>query len=134
MAESPWRREGGQRGEPATYPGYRGEGAEAVKERLWTEEDRERCRQVNAEKRLAANLVLGYHGPQWSPENIALLGTIQDEEVAQRTGRTVEAVRISALGSVSRHLGTVAIGEIDHEPTSHHRKRPVRGRFGPRRA
>ena len=68
-------------------------GAEAVKERLWTEEERERCRQVNAETGLAENLVLGYHGPLWTPEDIALLGTVPDVEVARRTGRTLEAVR-----------------------------------------
>ena len=68
-------------------------GAEAAKERLWTEEERERCRQVNAEKGLATNLVLGYHGPLWAPEDIALLGTLPDEKVARRTGRTTEAVR-----------------------------------------
>ncbi len=31
-----------------------------------------RCRQVNAERRdWAENLVLGYHGPLWTPEDIA---------------------------------------------------------------
>jgi hypothetical protein len=69
-------------------------GAEAVKERLWTEEERERCRQVNADKGLAENLVLGYHGPLWTPEDIALLGTVPDDEVARRTGRTPNGVRI----------------------------------------
>ena len=69
-------------------------GAEAVKERLWTEEERDCCRQVNAEKGLAANLVLGYHGPLWTPEDLALLGTVPDDEVARRTGRTPNGVRI----------------------------------------
>jgi hypothetical protein len=48
---------------------------------------------VNAEMGLAANLVLGYHGPLWAPEDIALLGTMPDEAVACRPGRTTEAVR-----------------------------------------
>jgi hypothetical protein len=69
-------------------------GAEAVKERGWPDEERERCRQINAEMGLAQNLVLGYHGPLWTPEDIALLGTVPDEKVARKTGRTVEAVRI----------------------------------------
>ena len=69
-------------------------GAEAVRERLWTEVERERCRQVNAEKGLAANLVLGYHGSLWTPEVIALLGTLPDDEVARMTGRTSNGVRI----------------------------------------
>ena len=68
-------------------------GAEAVKAREWTEEERERCRRVNAEKGLAAHLVLGYHGPLWAPEDMSLLGTMPDEEVARRTGRTAGAVR-----------------------------------------
>jgi hypothetical protein len=68
-------------------------GAEAVKERQWTEEERERCRQVNTEKGLAQNLVTGYHGPLWAPEDIALLGMVADEDVARQTSRTVEAVR-----------------------------------------
>ena len=68
-------------------------GAEAVKQREWTEEERERCRRVNAEKGLAANLVLGYHGPLWTPDDVALLGAVPDEEVARRTGRTAGAVR-----------------------------------------
>jgi hypothetical protein len=68
-------------------------GAEAVQAREWTEGEREQRRQVNAEKGLAANLVTGYHGPRWAPEDIALLGTIPDEEVARRTGRTTGAVR-----------------------------------------
>ena len=58
-------------------------GAEAVKERLWTEEERECCRQVNAEKGLAANLVTGYHGPLWRPEDIALLVRLPNEEPAR---------------------------------------------------
>jgi hypothetical protein len=29
----------------------------------------------------------------WTPEDIALLGTVPDVEVARRTGRTLEAVR-----------------------------------------
>ena len=69
-------------------------GAEAVKAREWTEEEREQRRLLNAEKGLADNLILGYHGPLWTPEDIALLGTLPDEEVARRTGRTVNAVRL----------------------------------------
>jgi hypothetical protein len=68
-------------------------GAEAVKEREWTEEEREHRRQINAEKGLADYLVTGYHGPLWTPEDIALLGVVPDEELAQRTGRTAGAVR-----------------------------------------
>ncbi len=38
-------------------------GAEAIKEREWTPEEREQGRQMNAEKGLADNLILGYHRP-----------------------------------------------------------------------
>src|SRR5262249_5647078 len=68
-------------------------GAEAVKDREWTAAERERCRQASAEMGLAANLILGYHGPPWIPADIALLGTVPDKEIARRAGRTVGAVR-----------------------------------------
>jgi hypothetical protein len=68
-------------------------GAKAMKARAWTDEERERRRQVNAERGLAANLITGYHGPLWAAEDIALLGQVADAELARRTGRTVGAVR-----------------------------------------
>src|SRR4051794_8732937 len=37
-------------------------------------------------------LPTGYHGPLWTAEDIALLGTAPDEAIARRTGRTPEAV------------------------------------------
>jgi hypothetical protein len=36
----------------------------------------------------------GYHGPRWSDEQLGLLGTMTDEELAQATGRSVNAVRV----------------------------------------
>jgi hypothetical protein len=68
-------------------------GAEAVKAREWTEEKRERRRQAAVEQALGQYLTPGYHGPRWSAKDIALLGTIPDEEVARLTGRRVRAVR-----------------------------------------
>jgi hypothetical protein len=70
------------------------QGAEAIRARGWTEEARHQRRWVNAEKGLARNLVTGYHGPLWTPEDIALLGTLPDDEVARRAGRTLNGVRI----------------------------------------
>jgi hypothetical protein len=68
-------------------------GAEAVKEREWTDQEREVRRRLNATKGLARNLALGSLWRPWAQEDVALLGTVPDEEVARRTGRTVGAVR-----------------------------------------
>ena len=69
-------------------------GAEGVKAREWTEEERERRRRNAVENDLGRNLVTGYHGPLWTAEETALLGTAPDAEVARRIGRTPEAVRV----------------------------------------
>jgi hypothetical protein len=69
------------------------QGAEAVRAHEWTEDERDRRRHVNAQKGLAANLILGFHGDWWTPEEIVLLGTVPDGRVARRTRRTVNAVR-----------------------------------------
>ena len=61
--------------------------------REWAEEERDRLRRLNAGRGLAANLVLGYHGPLWTAGDMALPGEVADEEVARRTGRTAGAVR-----------------------------------------
>jgi hypothetical protein len=42
---------------------------------------------------LAQYLRTGYHGPWWTPEELALLGTLPDEVVAAQIGRTPGAVR-----------------------------------------
>src|SRR5262249_43498192 len=68
-------------------------GATAVGAKEWTQEERERRRQINARLGLAKNLVLDYNGPLWKAWEIALLGTIPDREVARRTGRSVAGVR-----------------------------------------
>jgi hypothetical protein len=38
-------------------------------------------------------VILGYHGPRWTPEDIAILGAVPDPEFARRTHRSVNAVR-----------------------------------------
>jgi hypothetical protein len=53
----------------------------------------ERRRQTAVELNLGRHLVTGYHGPLWTEEETALLGTVPDGEVARRTGRTAGAVR-----------------------------------------
>jgi hypothetical protein len=46
------------------------------------------------EMNLGRTLLLGYHGPWWTAKDIALLGKLPDDEVARRTARSAEAVRI----------------------------------------
>ena len=84
----------GNEGSHRLIRGSSEKGAEAVKAREWTEVEREQWRRVNAENGLAGNLVIGYHGPRWTTEDIALLGILPDEKLAHRTGRTVNAVRL----------------------------------------
>jgi hypothetical protein len=69
-------------------------GAEAIKAREWTEEDREQRRRNAIENDLGRYLITGYHGPLWTTEEIASLGTAPDGDVARRIGRTANAVRI----------------------------------------
>jgi hypothetical protein len=59
----------------------------------WTDQERDQRSRRAVELGVDRNLILGYHGPRWTPEDIALLGTIPDEDVASRTGRKADAVR-----------------------------------------
>ena len=63
-------------------------GAAEVRGKPLPPEQVERRRQTAIDKGLGRNLVTGYHGPRWTAEDIALLGTIPDEDVARQTGRT----------------------------------------------
>jgi hypothetical protein len=54
----------------------------------------EHARQRNRERGLWKNLRPGYQGEWWTAEQLALLGTAPDVEIAQRIGRTARAVRI----------------------------------------
>jgi hypothetical protein len=53
------------------------------------EERRGRATRLN----LGRFLKHGYHGPRWTEEQLALLGTMCDEDVAARTGKSTSAVR-----------------------------------------
>ena len=53
----------------------------------------ERRRQTAIEQHLGRNLITGYHGSRWTDQETALLGTMPDAEVTERTGWKVEAVR-----------------------------------------
>jgi hypothetical protein len=68
-------------------------GADATRDVPLPPEQVERRRQTARELNLGRNLIPGYHGPWWSAEELALLGTVPDAVVARRTGRTQQAVR-----------------------------------------
>jgi hypothetical protein len=53
----------------------------------------ERLRRAAMELNLGRHLIEGYHGPRWTEEQLALLGTIPDEEVAAKIAKTEGAVR-----------------------------------------
>jgi hypothetical protein len=52
----------------------------------------ERRRRTAVEHNLALYFGPGYYGPPWTAEQLALLGTAPDEEIAERIGRTAHAV------------------------------------------
>jgi hypothetical protein len=68
-------------------------GAEQLRGRRLTPEQVERRRPTARELDLGCYLPKGYHGLWWTKAEMALLGRLSDEEVARRTGRTVNAVR-----------------------------------------
>jgi len=68
-------------------------GVAAMQAREWTLEERELHRRLSLEMNLGRHLQTGYHGPRWTAEELALLGTAPDTEVAQRIGKSVNAVR-----------------------------------------
>src|SRR5262245_47917308 len=70
------------------------EGAFAVQEREYTDEERDRQGRRARELGFARNLRTGYHGEWWSAVDLALLGELPDAEVARRTGRSRVAVTV----------------------------------------
>jgi hypothetical protein len=54
----------------------------------------ERRRRTAAELNLGQYLRPGYHGPRWTPRQLALLGTDDDDVIAARIGRTPNAVGV----------------------------------------
>jgi hypothetical protein len=68
-------------------------GASELRGKELPPEQVERRRQTARDLDLAQYLQTGYHGAWWSDEEVTLLGTVPDEEVARRTGRTPDACR-----------------------------------------
>jgi hypothetical protein len=66
--------------------------ARAASRKLSPAEVERRCKTA-IDLNLRQFLKMGFHGPRWSPEQIALLGRLADAEIAARTGRTPHAVR-----------------------------------------
>jgi hypothetical protein len=69
-------------------------GAEGIKTKEWTDQERDAKRRLAKKLKLVRHIKPGYHGPLWTDEQNQLLGTLPDSEVARRTGRTENAVRI----------------------------------------
>jgi hypothetical protein len=65
-----------------------------VRGKVWTDEERARQSRTSLAVNLEQHLQPGYHGRHWTTEELALLGTMPDDQVAAQIGRTVEAVRI----------------------------------------
>jgi hypothetical protein len=68
-----------------------------MKRRDWSKEERQERSRRAVELNLGGTLQGGYHGPWWKPEELALLGTMPDEELAKRIDKTEEAVRRQRL-------------------------------------
>jgi hypothetical protein len=69
-------------------------GADALRGVPLSEEQDEQRQRSHRENNLTQYLPTGWHGPRWTVEDMALLRQLRDSEVARRTGRTVNAVRI----------------------------------------
>jgi len=69
-------------------------GADVLRDRPYSLEEREQRRQRAIRLKLVRNLKPGFHGRWWTKKEKALLGKLTDEIVAQRIGRPVNGVRI----------------------------------------
>jgi hypothetical protein len=69
-------------------------GADVMKERNWTEAEREEYRKRSTALDLQRHRREGYYQTRaWKPEELLLLGKRSDARVAKKTGRSIEAVR-----------------------------------------
>jgi hypothetical protein len=61
------------------------------------EQRRQAALELDLGKHLRAGLALREVGPLWTAEELALLGTMPDEKVAEKTGRSVKAVTVKRI-------------------------------------
>jgi hypothetical protein len=77
-------------------------GAEAVKAKEWTAAERRAKQRMNQRLRLARHLPKAqakrWEGRGWTVEQDSLLGTMPDEQLAAKIGRSVGAVRCRRTG------------------------------------
>jgi len=70
-------------------------GADVLKEREWTDAERALRKQRAERLDLGRHLREGFRRTRgWKARELRLLGRLPDEEVARRTGRSVEGVRL----------------------------------------
>jgi hypothetical protein len=69
-------------------------GADVARGVPLSEEECERRSRTNREKGLKRHLHPGYHGPRWTPAELALLGTMPDDALAAQIGKTPGAMRV----------------------------------------
>ena len=69
-------------------------GGAASRERGLTPEEIEQRRERELRHNLRRHLRPGGGRPQWAPSQLQMLGTMPDDEVADRIGKTVEAVHL----------------------------------------
>jgi hypothetical protein len=69
-------------------------GGDAAKVKEWTDAERQAKRELAERLDLGRHLQPGYHGPTWTAEQKAQLGTLPDDHVARQIGRTPEAARL----------------------------------------
>jgi hypothetical protein len=98
-------------------------GGEAVQAKEWTDAERQARREAAKVLDLGRNLVHGYHGPWWTEEELALLGTLPDAEVAARIGSSVNAVRVKRRRA---GIASVYVGQGSNLFTRLHPRRGVK--------
>jgi hypothetical protein len=85
-----------------------------------SEEDRERRRKLMKEVKPWLYSPDVTYGVPWTPEHLAILGTMPDKEVASRTGHTLNAVQ------VRRHLDGIPCFRLKPPSGAHHDPRTDR--------